>query len=189
VHAMQYEITLPDDYDMEIIHRRVATRGHLTDAFTGLGLKAYLIRTRGIDGSPVNQYAPFYLWSDTAGMRRFLWGGGGFGGIVNDFGRPVVQHWSGVGCLAGRARTEPPTSATKHLKRLSDGDPTDLVEHELSELVRLAERATVHTTALAIDPRHWELVRFTLWTATPEQEAATRYRVLHLSCPQLDQLR
>lgn len=39
---MQCEITLPADYDMAIIRHRVATRGASTDAFVGLGLKAYL---------------------------------------------------------------------------------------------------------------------------------------------------
>jgi hypothetical protein len=56
---MQYEITLPADYDMGIIHKRVETRGRLTDGFAGLGFKAYLVRT--VDSSPVNQYAPFYV--------------------------------------------------------------------------------------------------------------------------------
>ena len=32
-----------------------------------------LIRERGTDGSPVNQYAPFYLWDAVDGMGRFLW--------------------------------------------------------------------------------------------------------------------
>ncbi|WP_433257560.1 DUF4865 family protein [Streptosporangium sp. CA-135522] len=35
---MQYEITLPADYDMKIIRHRVATRGSAMDAFPGLGL-------------------------------------------------------------------------------------------------------------------------------------------------------
>ena len=74
MHAMQYEITLPADYDMTIIRRRVATRGSATDAFPGLGVKAYAIRERGVLGSPVNQYAPFYLWADPAGMNQFLFG-------------------------------------------------------------------------------------------------------------------
>ena len=29
-------------------------------------------------------------------MGRFLWGGGGFHGIVESFGRPAVHHWTGV---------------------------------------------------------------------------------------------
>lgn len=94
MHAMQYEITLPADYDTGIIRERVATRGHLLDDFPGLGLKAYLMRERA-EGSPVNQYAPFYLWAAPEGMNGFLWGPG-FQGIVDDFGRPVVQHWTGL---------------------------------------------------------------------------------------------
>jgi hypothetical protein len=70
MYAMRYAITLPSDYDMNIIRHRVATRGHLLDTFHGLGLKAYFIRERGVDGSPVNQYAPFYLWASIAGMNN-----------------------------------------------------------------------------------------------------------------------
>lgn len=61
MYAMQYDIALPAGYDMTIIRERVATRGHALDDRAGLGLKAYLIRERGVAGSPVNQYAPFYL--------------------------------------------------------------------------------------------------------------------------------
>lgn len=82
--------------------------GHLNRS-----LKAYLIRERGRDGSPVNQYAPFYLWADTDGMGRFL---------------------PGVDC-----------------------------------------------SALAVDPRHWQLVHFTLWRDSSPPMAGTRYQVLHLS--------
>ncbi len=101
MHAMQYEITLPADYDMDIIRTRVATKGHLLDAFQGLGLKAYLIRERA-GGSPVNQYAPFYLWRAPEGMNAFLWGAG-FQGLVDDFGRPEVQHWTGLSYEEGPA--------------------------------------------------------------------------------------
>lgn len=95
VHAMQYEIGLPADYDMGVIRRRVADRGHLLDQWEGLGVKAYLMRERGVRGSPVNQYAPFYLWNTVAGMNSFLWGGG-FQGICDDFGRPSARQWTGV---------------------------------------------------------------------------------------------
>ncbi len=72
MQLMRYEITLPADYDMGVIHRRVATRGSGTDRFPGLGIKAYLVRERGRHGSPVNQYAPFYLWAELSGMNAFL---------------------------------------------------------------------------------------------------------------------
>ena len=74
MHAMQYELTLPADYDMAVIRGRVARVGHLLDDWEGLGLKTYLMRERGVNGSPVNQYAPFYLWNTVEGMNGFLWG-------------------------------------------------------------------------------------------------------------------
>lgn len=123
MHAMQYEITLPAHYDMGIIRERVATRGHLLDAFPGLGLKAYLIRERG-ETSPVNQYAPLYLWSAPEGMNSFLWGPG-FQGIVDDFGRPEVRHWTGLHYAEGAASEAlpAPPSAAASGSRTPSGRP------------------------------------------------------------------
>ncbi|MEU6172997.1 DUF4865 family protein [Streptantibioticus parmotrematis] len=202
MYAMQYELTLPADYDMGIIRRRVATRGPALDDFPGLGFKAYLVRDRA-DGSPVNAYAPFYLWHDTAGMNRFLWGGGGFQGIVRDFGRPTVRHWTGVGHEPGPERAATPTTAVRHTEPVpEDADLAELAERELATLRRRAAEPGTHSVTLAIDPYRWELVRFTLRTgdpaaavitvtkeATKEAEAgATAYEVLHLSRPGLDDL-
>ncbi|MCA6090718.1 DUF4865 family protein [Streptomyces sp. SCA3-4] len=190
MYAMQYELTLPADYDMNVIRNRVATRGHALDDRAGLGLKAYVIRERGVDGSPVNQYAPFYLWAETGEMSRFLVGGGGFQGIIGDFGRPPVHHWTGIACEAGPARTAVPRAASRRLTPLPAGaDPAALVEDALAELHDLARTEAVHTAALAFDPRHWQLLRFVLWeTAVPATADAQdeRYEVLHLSAPHLD---
>src|SRR4051794_39500637 len=71
--AMQDQLTLSADYDMGIIRERVARTGHMLDRFKGLGQKAYLIRENAVDGSPVNQYAPFHLWADAAAAASFLW--------------------------------------------------------------------------------------------------------------------
>ena len=71
---MQYEITLPADYNMDIIRQRVMDRGSRTDDFLGLGIKSYLVRERGCHGSPVNQYAPIYLWADPQGPFRLRLG-------------------------------------------------------------------------------------------------------------------
>lgn len=196
MHALQYEITLPADYDMEIIRDRVATRGHALDDRPGLGLKAYVIRERGVAGSPVNQYAPFYLWQDTGAMSHFLVGGGGFQGIVADFGRPVAQHWAGVGLVAGPARgaASAPRAASRRLTAIPAGEPGDLAalfEREVAELEELSGRDGVHTAALAVDPRHWQLLRFVLWEGEVgvSDEATERYEVLHLSSPGLDAMR
>jgi hypothetical protein len=44
--TMQYRIALPADYDMAIIRKRIADRGHLTDALPQLAFKAYLYADR-----------------------------------------------------------------------------------------------------------------------------------------------
>ncbi|MER5349802.1 DUF4865 family protein [Kitasatospora sp. NPDC002551] len=195
MHAMQYEITLPADYDMGIIHRRVATRGHLLDDHPGLGLKAYLVRERGLDGSPVNQYAPFYLWRTAEGMNSFLWGPG-FRGLGADFGRPAVRHWLGAGLRRGPAIDGPavgapgvgaPATATRQIDLLPEGaDPAEAVEHALAAL---PDHPELHTAAVAVDPARWELLSFALWRgAAPDAVPGTRYRVHHLSSPELDRL-
>lgn len=195
---MQYEITLPADYDMGIIRKRVAAGGHALDDRAGLGLKAYVIRERGTSGSPVNQYAPFYLWNDTGAMSRFLVGGGGFQNIVRDFGRPAVHHWAGIACHAGPARTAPPRAASRRLAPLpADADPdgtgsglSALIEREAEQLRQLSRHEGVHTAALAFDPHHWQLLRFVLWAdaSAPDESATERYEVLHLSAPGLGDL-
>ena len=43
MYAMQYQVGLPTDYNMQIIRDRVKKTGHLMDGFAGLEFKAYLI--------------------------------------------------------------------------------------------------------------------------------------------------
>ncbi|GAA2983203.1 DUF4865 family protein [Streptomyces lactacystinicus] len=212
MHAMQYEITLPADYDMGVIRKRVADKGHLLDAHPGLGLKAYLVRERGRQGSPVNQYAPFYLWRTVEGMNGFLWGPG-FRGLSADFGRPAVRHWLGAGLTHGASGTSaasasasaseaasspeaasstegaagPPTTATRETVRLPEApEPAEAVERALADL---PTHPALHAAAVAVDPSRWELLRFALWHGpAPEYEPGVRYQVLHLSRPELDRL-
>ncbi|MEU9968894.1 DUF4865 family protein [Streptomyces malaysiensis] len=187
--AMQYRITLPADYDMRIIRRRVETKGPLLDDFSGLGLKAYGIRERGVDGSPVHQYAPFYLWTAPEAMNRFLWGPG-FQGIVRDFGRPSVEHWQGLAFERGPSAGAVPRTATRHATPVpAAADPVAAVEDALARLAERTRKDGVHTTALGIDPRGWELIHFTLWEdSAPPSEPGDRYQVLHLSTPDLAEL-
>jgi hypothetical protein len=189
MYAMQYEIPLPADYDMAIIRHRVATKGPLLDTMPGLGLKAYLIRERGKYDSEVNLYAPFYLWASTEGMNRFLWGGGGFGGIVASFGRPAVQHWTGVACASGPAAQSRPMRATRLVEPFApDIDPASVVDLAKDEMARRARQPGVHTTAIAIDPQSWKIVHFTLWTDIAMDVPGIRYEVLHLSVPHLQEI-
>ncbi|MGW2838581.1 DUF4865 family protein [Streptomyces sp. NPDC001493] len=198
MYAKQYEITLPADYDMEIIRKRVAVGGPTMDDRAGLGLKAFVMRERGVNGSPVNEYAPFYLWNDTGAMAQFLVGGGGFQNIVRDFGRPAAHHWTGIACHTGPAREAAVRSASRRLTPIP-ADPdlrgdglglAALIGREAEELRALARREGVHTAALAFDPHAWQLVRFVLWAdaVAPDEDATERYEVLHLSAPGLADL-
>lgn len=111
--------------------------------------------------------------------------------MVADFGRPTVSHWIGAAAASGPpARTAPQAAvlrATLLRTRVPDGeDPAATMAQAAEELSRRVSAPGVHTTALALDPHHWELVRFTLWAAAvPEDEPGDRYEVLHLSAPGL----
>ncbi|MFD9859149.1 DUF4865 family protein [Streptomyces alboflavus] len=189
MHAKQYEITLPADYDMGVIRERVATKGHLLDAFPGLGFKAYLVRERGVDGSPVNQYAPFYLWNTAEGLGSFLWGPG-FQGLCDDFGRPVVQHWMAVGYEDGGAAGDRPVAAVRHRRPVpEDTRTTDLAEELFAEAQELAGQDGAVGVLVAVDPRHWEAVTFSLWAeGAAAKTSGEVFQVLHFSTPKLGQV-
>jgi hypothetical protein len=199
MYAMQYPIALPADYDMEIIRKRVAAAAPMLDDRAGLGFKAYLLRDRGVAGSPVNEYAPFYVWRDPAAAARFLLRGGGFQNIIRSFGRVPVQNWLGAEIVAGPARGRRAAVATRRVALLptpagaaQDGmELTELMDREIGALRELAAHPDVHTAVLAVDPQTWQSVRLTLWreAAEPDDAAATeRYEVLHVSAPELDRL-
>jgi len=82
--GMQYKINLPSEYDMEIIKTRVMKNGFKTDGFDGLLFKCYLIQEKGIDNFE-NVYAPLYLWENSEGMNKFLFGGF-YDNIIQSFG-------------------------------------------------------------------------------------------------------
>ncbi|MES4889728.1 DUF4865 family protein [Streptomyces sp. NPDC096012] len=181
MQAMQYEMTLPADYDMGIIRERVARVGHLLDDWDGLGLKSYLVRERGRYGSPVNQYAPFYLWNSLAGMNRFLWGGG-FQRPVDDFGRPAVRQWTGLAYAEGTASRA--AFAVRQREPLPDGiELSALMEDAAGDTERLAGADGAVLAAAAVDTHCWELVRFSLWEDDAPEAAGDVFEVLHLSAP------
>ncbi|MEU8733762.1 DUF4865 family protein [Streptomyces tendae] len=184
MHAMQYSFTLPADYPMEVIRERVARTGHLLDEWPGLGLKAYLIREREKDGSPVNQYAPFYLWHTVEGMNSFLWGGA-FQRPTDDFGRPAVQQWTGLAYEEGGAAGSPARVAVLRRQRVPEGVPLSKVAADaVRETGRLATGDGALLAAAVVDTRRWETVHFSLHAGdAPDGAAGEVFRVLHLSAP------
>ncbi|MFG2556482.1 DUF4865 family protein [Streptomyces sp. NPDC048581] len=183
MHAMQYEFTLPAAYDTDVIRSRVARVGHLLDDWDGLGVKAYLLRERGVHGSPVNQYGPFYLWNTVKGMNAFLWGGA-FQGPVNDFGRPRVCQWTGVAYEEGGAADSPAEVAVRRYQPVPEGvELAAFMADSADETERLAAQDGALLAAAVVDTRAWELVYFSLWAHDTPKAEGDVYRVLHLSAP------
>ncbi|MBE1160207.1 DUF4865 family protein [Dyella acidiphila] len=182
--TMQYRIGLPADYDMDIIRRRIAERGHLTDKLPGLAFKAYLYAGRDAVGGE-NLYAPFYLWHSTEGMNAFL-GGAGFAGVVASFGRPLVRTWS-----VWRAETARDLSSAGYATR----EIAPIPAHAALDAVRAQENARLQTdldrgalaSLSAFDPASWTLLRFRLWrdlVERPQGDDADVYAIGHISQPQ-----
>lgn len=183
--AMQYSFALPADYDMAVIERRIADKGHLLDGFPGLLFKAYLSAdTRQTPRAGDNLYAPFYLWSDSEGMNAFLCGAG-FAGVARAFGWPSVKTWSVWHASVG------PDAA---LARYATRETVALAPHTALGALRDAEIAAARAAgegggALAVvvgfEPTSWTLVRFCLWRDAPAGDAwsgaAQCYQVGHVS--------
>lgn len=182
-----YPIDLPTDYDMAIIRDRVRTRGYALDDRAGLWFKAYCVREVGVAGATANQYAPFYVWHDAGAAAEFLWGGGGFAGIVRDFARPRVDSWLPVDVAAGEAPH--PAVAAAQLRRapLPRGDDLAVQARRLRDRVEAtARKPGVHLACAGIDPARWEAVEFTTYASGPAPspgDEATTYTVLHVSEP------
>jgi len=167
--AMQYSFTLPADYDMAIIDRRIADKGRLTDGFPGLAFKAYL----SAQASPDNLYAPFYVWHDAEGLNRFL-SGPGFVGLTRSFGWPVVRIWpvwqARIGDIA-RA-----THATRELSAIAPHD--DLAARRARDAAEVAADGALASIA-GFEPTTWTSIRFRLWDH--QATGGQAYRVGHIS--------
>ncbi|GAA0725290.1 DUF4865 family protein [Clostridium malenominatum] len=88
--ASQYKITLPSDYDMNIIKDRVKNNGYKTDGFESLRFKMYLITEKGQNNNLQNSYCPLYLWEYSDGLNKFLFNGF-YDNIITSFGWQQVN--------------------------------------------------------------------------------------------------
>ena len=182
--ATQYQLNLPADYDVAALRRRIPEIGKRFDTFPGLGFKAFLLREQGVDGSPVSQYAPLYLWADPAASATFLFNGGGFDGVIRKYGRPVVQTWVGGTYHQGKDNNKTATHAVRTLSRIpSDTDPATTAAATRTALVERLDEPGLHSAAWAIDPRTWELMTITLHTSRPTPADGEVYEVPHISAP------
>ena len=182
MYAMQYQITLPTDYDMQIIRDRVTQTGHLMDGYHGLEFKAYLIQEK-TKGAPQNAYAPFYVWRDIDGMRQFCWGEPGYSAIVRDFGRHPIQDWTVQQVVAGPANCSEARSLTvKTVPLPTNTAPSHCTGDITAEFLATATDSTVARVP-AIDVTTWTAILVELSTHVADQSPTdvTAYEVLHVS--------
>ncbi len=177
--AMQYSFTLPADYDMAIVERRIAEKGPALDGLPGLRAKAYLSARRG-GAQRENLYAPFYVWDDASAMSGFLTGRG-FAGVSDAFGWPQVRVW-----IVWRARlahdVEQARFATSEIAAIASHAPLDALKaQENAAADEAIERGALAAVA-GFEPTTWTRVRFRLWRARPERrDGVALYDVGHVS--------
>ncbi len=187
--AMQYSFPLPAGYDMTIIDRRIAEKGHLLDNFTNLKFKAYVTARSGDDTqSRENLYAPFYLWNHEDGLNDFLCGEG-FAGLTRSFGRPVVKTWFVWQAYLSSAVAQA-TFATCEIRiTAAHSSLGEFREFESEEVLHDVEKRGALASISAFEPTSWTRLRFQLWgeprPLTPGAEIQA-YRIGHLSLPKQD---
>ena len=181
--VMQYSFTLPADYDMSVIDRRIREKGPLLDGFPNLGFKAYLSARGGEFASRENLYAPFYLWQKPEGASDFLCGSG-FEALTAAFGWPQVKTW-----IVWQAEVSPDIATARFATRdiLQTQPYASLAAFRRSESAEaeadLAARGALASVS-GFEPTTWTRIRFRLWRDVPEIGERTQvYRVGHLSLP------
>lgn len=182
MYAMQYQVGLPADYNMQIIRDRVKKTGHLMDGFAGLEFKAYLIREKS-KGAGRNVYAPFYVWRNIDGMRSFCWGEPGYSAIVRDFGRQPIQDWTIHRIVKGPISYADAHSLTLTTVSLPvDIAPSLCLDSVTQDFLNSVADSTV-TLVTAVDVTNWNAIFVELSNRESDQSmtSSLSYEVLHVS--------
>lgn len=95
--AMQYNIVLPNDYDMKKIYQRVIDNGNKTDGFSDLLFKAYLVANKEDTYHYQNEYSPLYVWKNNEGMNTFIFNGF-YNNILQSFGWQTIHLYVVLHC-------------------------------------------------------------------------------------------
>lgn len=188
--AMQYTFSLPADYDMAIVDRRIRDKGPLLDNLPGLKFKAYLTARKGdaVTGSHENLYAPFYVWHQEEGLSDFICGPP-FVTLTDSFGRPQINSW-----VAWRADTSADLRSARFATRETVAiEPyvslAELRQKESDTAAAAISGGHALASVVAFEPTHWTLVRFRLFADAPKDASRPgiqTYNVGHLSVPGAD---
>jgi len=185
----QYTVTLPADYDTEIIRQRVASKGPAFDDFPGLGVKVFLIRQKDRFDAESNQYAAVYLWPSVKPMWKFI-AGEGFKGIVDSFGWTPIHCWLGFAyACAADIDWRALRSVTREQTMIQPGTNLPALWARENDCARDAVAAAAAfgpvARAVGVDTDRWALVRFDYWTCEQRSlpNGAWSYEALHVSAP------
>ncbi|MCB4928918.1 DUF4865 family protein [Streptococcus mutans] len=171
MQAMRYDITLPSDYDMAIIRKRVQNTGYLMDHFPGLFFKVYLINEKQ-EGAFCNSYSPLYIWKDTKGMNQFIFDGY-FDNIIQSFGWQNIEI--GITSSVELAKN------FKQSRYVTEGIfnilPSLSLKHSMTK-----ETLTTNETGKVViyNPDKWKKTIFTFYEKKP-QTLCRCFEILHIS--------
>lgn len=171
--AMQYKISLPDDYDMEIIRKRVRDNGNKTDGFQDLLFKAYLISEKGTFANNRNEYAPLYLWKNSQGMNKFLFDGF-YNNILNSFGWQQINI--GIVSICDLKKDFAKSNYVLEIER-------DIPETQhMKSLEFSLDFKSCTGKVIIYNPDKWKCVEFYFFEKAPNTVFNAKvYRLLHLS--------
>ena len=182
-----YAHRLPADYDVDIIRKRAAARGHLFDGIPELYFKGFLLRERGRFGAIANEYSALYLWRKDQGFRDFLVDGR-TKSVTDSFGRPQIETRIVLDALKGRA--ENARFLIKEEQDIPrDADLTSTFAAEIERNREVAKEAGVVASAVGVDVQSWKLTRMLVSEKEPTgREPGLAYQVLYLARPLLSEL-
>ena len=169
MNAMQYKIKLPENFDMDVIRKRVNDNGFKTDGFEELLFKAYLIK----DTESEKEYSPLYIWKDSKGMNKFIFDGF-YDNILNSFGWQTINI--GIPLLQ---EFKDNFSKAKYLLE---------IESEIKPMEKMKKMEfsisdnKIIGKALIYNPEKWKCTEYYFFEDIPyEKENSKLYEVLHIS--------
>ncbi|MBX4265613.1 DUF4865 family protein [Clostridium estertheticum] len=176
--GMQYKVTLPSDYDMNIIRKRVSDNGFKTDGFLDLQFKAYLITEKDKNKNLYNSYSPLYIWNNIVGMNKFLFDGY-YDSILNSFGWQQIN----IG-IPFYTKMEPNFSDSTHALEITVTIPESVsLTTFKKQQVNLETNYEILGQTCIYNPDKWGFSKIYFFKETPDQlhDLGTIYEILHLS--------
>jgi hypothetical protein len=184
---VHYGHRLPANYDVGLIRKRAAERGHLFDAIPELHFKGFLLRERGQHGAISSEYSSLYLWRRDEGFRDFLVEGR-YKSVTDSFGRAAIETRVALDARRGDGRMAR-FAYKQELDIALDADLTSVFAAEIERNGALARTPGTVVAAVGVDVQNWRVTRILFSEQEPgDAKAGVAYQVLYLAKPLLDTL-